>query len=86
MSHKSSFVQKYPKKVVPYLKNKRRISSKILTLISLIILMSAFQVANASYTALANYDFYGLSTGTSVVDCSVNSATNQPWVLAGKQN
>ena len=39
-----------------------------------------------TYNTLANYNFHGLSAGTTTIPCTEDPTTNQNWNFVGKYN
>ena len=39
-----------------------------------------------TYNTLANYNFYGLSAGTTTIPCTEDSTNNNDWEFVSKSN
>ena len=50
----------------------------------ILLLLAAHIGQVGSYIALANYNFYGLSSGTTNIQCTVDPVNNLDWQLASK--
>ena len=61
--------------------NRSRARMKTLVIL---LLLAAHIGQVGSYIALANYNFYGLSSGTTNIQCTVDPVNNLDWQLASK--
>ena len=50
----------------------------------LVILLLMLASVGHTYTTLANYNFYGLSPGTTSVSCTIDPGSNQDWIFDSK--
>ena len=85
MQKKNQLLKLCPVNNIAQKRDSTRISSKMNTWILIVTMILVIRLSSGSFTALANYNFYGLSPGTTKIPCTIDSASNIEWEFAGKK-